>query len=947
VAIESGVAASRSPHALRAGAHSGHFSAWRLSRLPRSQAIGRITFLLMMVAALIISAITTINAVKWVGLPFAGFLVNERMVFGNLGRYDWPGTQAGLKWPDKVVKADGEPISSMRDLSRVIEQVPVGAAIKYQIDRKGQLVDVSVPTMQFTWLDWFMTFGITFFSGLVYILIGVIVFILKPDTSASWAFLLSCWSLGLFSITSFDVQSTHFGFIRLYFACNALFPAALVHLGLVFPERRKLFEDRPYLYAAPYVLAALLIVPLEILYPRPAFLPFQDLVRFYAILAAFAVVASTLHSFLANRSILARQRAKVVLAGAALGFPIPALGLFLSLAGSALTKIPIQNNFLAVPIIFFPASIAYAIARHNLFDVDVYIKRAVGYAIMTMVVGTAYASMQTALTGILGPIFGEARDTVYPIFFALLVVLFFNPINRRVQDAVDRIFFRKGFDYKKTVSAVSNALTSMLNLDQIIFRVIYAVRTEMFVDTAGVVVVDAMSGACRTFFIGEDAQSPSGEPLSPAVGYDDPLLQLVREEKMVVTRYEIEEDPRFADVRQRCLLQFEELGATVAIPLVYHERVTGVLAVGRKKSGHFYSREDIDLLTTMADQAAVAIQNANTHEEVVRYAEELAASLRRIQLLESIKTNLAKFVPKTVQEAIEESPEAPSLEKRDIDVSVLFADITGYTRLSAKLEMEHVNRLVERYFSAFLDEIMSRGGDVNETAGDGLMVIFRKKDPKRHARAAVLTALGIQQRTREINAELEGQYEPIVMKVGVNSGIASVGATRIEGASGTRWTYTASGPTTNVAARLAALAEGAEGGVVVSEETQSRLTDPFAMEDMGPQALKNVPHPVRAFRIMGREAPAPQRPDPRELGRDALRLYVVSREHPDVYADLKRQFEGSADVDVILDRRQGERQQRSKLEIVERRQEEPAGQVDGTPEAEARSEAGSPASPKA
>lgn len=69
---------------------------------------------------------------------------------------------------------------------------------------------------------------------------------------------------------------------------------------------------------------------------------------------------------------------------------------------------------------------------------------------------------------------------------------------------------------------------------------------------------------------------------------------------------------------------------------------------------------------------------------------------------------------------IEESPEAPSLEKREIDCSVLFADITGYTRLSAQLELDQVNQLVERYFGAFLDEILSRGGDVNETAGDGL-----------------------------------------------------------------------------------------------------------------------------------------------------------------------------------------------------------------------------------
>jgi hypothetical protein len=184
------------------------------------------------------------------------------------------------------------------------------------------------------------------------------------------------------------------------------------------------------------------------------------------------------------------------------------------------------------------------------------------------------------------------------------------------------------------------------------------------------------------------------------------------------------------------------------------------------------------------------------------------------------------------------------------------------------------------------------------------MVIFRKRDPRRHARAAVKVALAIQRRTREINAELEGESEPIVMKVGVNSGIAGVGATRIEGVAGTRWTYTASGPTTNVAARLTAVAEGAGGGVIISGETRNRLGDEFRLEALGPQSLKNVPEPVLAFRVLGQEAP-PASPTP-DAGRPTgarRRLYVVSRRRPDVYEELLRQFAGDPDVEVVLERR--------------------------------------------
>jgi hypothetical protein len=85
------------------------------------------------------------------------------------------------------------------------------------------------------------------------------------------------------------------------------------------------------------------------------------------------------------------------------------------------------------------------------------------------------------------------------------------------------------------------------------------------------------------------------------------------------------------------------------------------------------------------------------------------------------------------------------------------------------------------------------------------MAIFRDADPLRHGRQAVRCALGILRRTRELNEVLHRLPEPIGVHVGVNSGVATVGATKIEGVNGTRWTYTASGQVTIVAARLAAL----------------------------------------------------------------------------------------------------------------------------------------------
>ncbi|MBI4271949.1 MAG: GAF domain-containing protein [Candidatus Rokubacteria bacterium] len=816
--------------------------------LPRRHVVSRLILLTLVVSVAVISVISVTKAMTWVDRPFAGFLVNERLVLGNIGQYHWAGTEAGLKWPDKILRADGRAITSMGDLDETVRRAELGTPIVYAVEREGQVREVTVRTMRFGWDDLLMTFGITFVSGLVYILIGVTVFVLKPDTKVSWAFLSACVFLSLFAITSFDIQSTHAGFIRIYLLVNTFWPAAFLHLGLVFPARREFVERRPALQVAPYALSMLLLLPLELLYPHPAFLVLYQLVRLYGILSAVTMLVSTLEAYFRGASVLARQRAKVVLFGAALAFPLPALASYLSLFGGEYVGFAIQNNFLAIPIAVFPVSVAYAIAKHNLFDVDVYIKRAVGYGMMTAIVGVAYFSTQTLIgTVLLRPLLGDRGDAAAPLVFAVLVVFLFNPVSQKVQLAVDKIFFRKAYDYKGTISAVSNALTSMLRLDQIMTQVVDTIRAEMFVDTAGVIVLEHPSRTCQTLLVGETPAAPGDDRRQVALDYDDPLLARIRDNRMLVTKYDLEENPEYRDIRGPASETLRALAASLAIPLVYRDEVSGVLTLGYKKSGQFYGREDIDLLTTMANQAAVAVANAMTHEEVVRYAEDLAASLRRIQILESIKSNLAKFVPATVQALIEESPEAPLLEKREADVSVLFADITGYTRLSAQMELHQVNQLVERYFGAFLDEIIRCGGDVNETVGDGLMVIFRDADPPRHARAAITAALAIQRRTREINAELQGQSEPIVMHLGVNSGIASVGATKIEGAAGSRWTYTASGSTTNVAARVAALSEG--GAIILSEETRRRLGDEFPVEDLGLQALKNVPEPVRVYRL--------------------------------------------------------------------------------------------------
>jgi DNA-binding response OmpR family regulator len=219
---------------------------------------------------------------------------------------------------------------------------------------------------------------------------------------------------------------------------------------------------------------------------------------------------------------------------------------------------------------------------------------------------------------------------------------------------------------------------------------------------------------------------------------------------------------------------------------------------------------------------------------------------RKIHELRRVRDHFAKYVPEAVKRLVAANPEAPELAKREQDVSVLFLDISGYARLSAQLPPDQLNRLVERYFSTFLDRIQEAGGDINETAGDGFMAIFQDVDARAHAVTAVDSALALLDATEALN-EANGT-QPLSIHMGLNSGLALVGSTRFEGVRGTRWTFTASGPVTNLAARLAATAE--DGQLLVGPETVRRLGDGYRLERLGLVCLKNLDEVVEICRVL-------------------------------------------------------------------------------------------------
>jgi class 3 adenylate cyclase/HAMP domain-containing protein len=266
------------------------------------------------------------------------------------------------------------------------------------------------------------------------------------------------------------------------------------------------------------------------------------------------------------------------------------------------------------------------------------------------------------------------------------------------------------------------------------------------------------------------------------------------------------------------------------------------------------SEDELGDLGRIIDDMANRLQAAYTdiearNAELAITLQNLQESRQRVELLEQIKGQLAKFVPESVQLLLEQNPDARELEKREADVSVLFLDLEDYTRLSEQLPPQHLNRMIQDYFSSFLEIIRGQHGDINETAGDGLMVIFHSEGtPTRHALNTARAALENQAKVTDLNREFAGSHPAVAIRVGINSGPALVGATKLDVAGGGRWTFTASGPTTNLAARIAELAQG--GQVMIGAETAERVKGHFVIQETGEHQLKNVSQLVLVYRLV-------------------------------------------------------------------------------------------------
>ena len=277
-------------------------------------------------------------------------------------------------------------------------------------------------------------------------------------------------------------------------------------------------------------------------------------------------------------------------------------------------------------------------------------------------------------------------------------------------------------------------------------------------------------------------------------------------------------------------------GPEAAMPVFVGNDIVSVVHVV-SSPGTRFSRKDFYLIKDISETAGNAILRAKTLWKITQ--EKMAIN----QML----SHLSPFVPHSVRQIVENDPELLNREKEKREVTVLFLDLEDYTRLNVSRPETEVNELVERMFSSFVDPIHRSGGDINETAGDGLMIIFKDDDAKTNAINAVSAAFDIYDINLDLSRKVSPDFGFMNVNMGINSGIALVGMTQFKGASHTRMTYTATGAVTNVAARLADHARG--GDILIGEETQRLIQDNWKVYDRGRHQFKGMDRWLQVYSL--------------------------------------------------------------------------------------------------
>ena len=319
--------------------------------------------------------------------------------------------------------------------------------------------------------------------------------------------------------------------------------------------------------------------------------------------------------------------------------------------------------------------------------------------------------------------------------------------------------------------------------------------------------------------------------------YSRTIVDMVVKKKAAILTSDAQTDQRFESGES---IRIQQIRSAMCAPLWRGETVIGVIYVDSPMHAGSFSEQDLDLITALANFAAVAIERARLHERVVE-EKRIRGKLERYHS------------PQVVEEIITEATATGDLKTaRTKVVTILFADIVGFTTWSEKMAADVLSRLLTEFFTLSSDAVFACGGTIDKFIGDAVMAFFGAPiDQPDHAARAVAAALKIREGLAEWNKERTGRGDPpLEVRIAINTGEAIVGDIGSE----RRVDYTVLGNAVNVAARLEEFV-AQPGDIVVGPETYQAVHDRYEVAQLGFFALKGLTAQVPLYKILSSRDP--------------------------------------------------------------------------------------------
>ena len=577
---------------------------------PSSRRFRRLTGLLAGGWAVLAIVTATFSLIEQLGQPVLP--VDLAMITGRaVVQSATPAAEAaGIRRGDHVLTIDGAPALSPRSAQNAIRS---GRPIVYEVRRQdGVVVETALmPEFRQTPEDrreLLMCFGLLSVAVL-YILVAGVVWWNKPDEPPTWALMLFSAAMAVLLASSVRAGLTPWWSWR-SIANLPWVGATAFHLFTIYPTVPRWIRKFPSILFFVYLLALVLSVAVSLSALRGDFFDWVTRASyFFGSGFALTAVGVLISERRRAHDLGLGERADILLAAGVLSL-LPSAAL---VVGEFFGAAPFPWYAGLLSLVFFPFAIGYGMLSRNLFDVRLASGSSATYALVSLAITglfafvVAFADQIVSVSGI----------TVRWVQFAFLflAILAFNPVRERVQRLVDRVFDRDRSRYRLAVREISEATVSMLSMNEIGEQILTTLMDVMGVKRAMVMLADEEDEILRVGV----ARGAWNEPTSSiAITKGSSIWDHLQRDRGVLSRGTLDEDPEATDF-------FDRLGVELVVPILYRNELLGAILVGRKRTSDRLAGADRQLLQTLANQSAIAIENARSFEEIAKLNEALEA----------------------------------------------------------------------------------------------------------------------------------------------------------------------------------------------------------------------------------------------------------------------------------------------------------------------------------